>query len=54
MVRVAPQIREVKRIFAEFNSSRILSKTPGKSEAFVYIHAWPNFQDGDPGSRLET
>src|SRR5579871_5921422 len=48
-----PQIREPKGIFAEFNSSRILSKTSGKSGPFVYIHAWPNSQDGIPGSRQE-
>jgi len=51
--RAVPQIHEAKRIFAEFNSSHILSKTSLNSEAFVYIHPWPNSQDGIPGSRQE-
>src|SRR5579871_5624547 len=49
----APQIRQTKCIFAEFNSSRILSKTSLKPRAFVYSHAWPYSQDGIPGSRQE-
>src|SRR6185312_16596915 len=42
-----------KRIFTEFNSSHILSKTPGNPGGFIYIQAlWP--YPASAGTRQES